>query len=347
MGLASILAVTLTPAIAALVIRGRMRGEEANPVNRWLIAGYAPVVRSVVRYRKSVILVAALLTAGTAWPFLQLGSEFMPPLNEGAILYMPTAPPGMSITEASRVLQSMDRQLRSFPEVASVFGKMGRARTATDPAPIGMVETVVVLKPREEWREGLTWDDLIAEMDEKLQYPGMPNVWWMPIQTRTEMLSTGIRSQLGIKVFGDDLAEIEASAVEIERAVQEVPGTRSAFAERSTGGFFSDFTVNRREAARYGLSVADLNEVIMAGVGGVDVSQTVEGRVRLPPESQVRPDWCIVATPGRCFQPASLNSIMRRTGTTCRTSFWLRRAHYHSHPRKAHRHKIRRRYSGS
>ncbi len=234
MGLASILAVTLTPAIAALVIRGRMRGEEANPLNRWLIVGYAPVVRFVVRYRKSVIVAAALLTVGTAWSFLQLGSEFMPPLNEGAILYMPTAPPGMSVTEASRVLQSMDRQLRTFPEVARVFGKIGRARTATDPAPIGMVETVVVLKPREEWRPGLTWDDLIAEMDRKLQYTGMPNVWWMPIQTRTEMLSTGIRSQLGIKVFGDDLAEIEATAVEVERAVQEVPGTRSAFAERST-----------------------------------------------------------------------------------------------------------------
>jgi len=280
MGFAAILAVTLAPAIAALVIRGRMRGEEANPLNRWLITGYAPVVRFTIRHRKSVIAAAALLTLGTAWPFVQLGSEFMPPLNEGAILYMPTAPPGMSITEASRVLQSMDRQLRTFPEVERVFGKIGRARTATDPAPIGMVETVVVLRPREEWREGLTWDGLIAEMDQTLQYPGMPNVWWMPIQTRTEMLSTGIRSQLGIKVFGDDLAEIERTAVAIERAVQEVPGTRSAFAERSTGGFFADFTVNRREAARYGLSVAELNDVIMAGVGGVEVSQTVEGRER-------------------------------------------------------------------
>jgi len=282
MGLASVLAVTLTPAIAALVIRGRMRGEEANPLNRWLIAAYAPAVRFVVRRRKAVIAAAAALTAMSVWPFLQLGSEFMPPLNEGAILYMPTAPPGMSVTEASLILQSMDRQLRTFPEVVSVFGKMGRSRTATDPAPIGMVETVVILKPREEWRKGLTWDDLIAEMDRKLQYPGMPNIWWMPIQTRTEMLSTGIRSPLGIKVFGDDLKQIEETAVKIERAVVEVPGARSAYAERSTGGFFADFSVNRREAARYGVSVADLNDVIMAGVGGINVSQTVEGRERYP-----------------------------------------------------------------
>ena len=282
MGLASVLAVTLTPAIAALVIRGRMRGEEANPLNRWLIAAYAPAVRFVVRRRKAVIAAAAVLTTMSVWPFLQLGSEFMPPLNEGAILYMPTAPPGMSVTEASLILQSMDRQLRTFPEVVSVFGKMGRSRTATDPAPIGMVETVVILKPREKWRKGLTWDDLIAEMDRKLQYPGMPNIWWMPIQTRTEMLSTGIRSPLGIKVFGDDLKQIEETAVKIERAVVEVPGARSAYAERSTGGFFADFSVNRREAARYGLSVADLNDVIMAGVGGLNVSQTVEGRERYP-----------------------------------------------------------------
>jgi Cu(I)/Ag(I) efflux system membrane protein CusA/SilA len=280
MGLASILAVTLTPAIAALVIRGRLRGEEANPLNRWLVAGYGPVVRFVVRHRRSVIVAGALLTSATAWPFLQLGTEFMPPLNEGALLYMPTAPPGMSVTEASRVLQSMDRQLRSFPEVARVFGKIGRAESATDPAPIGMVETVVVLEPREQWRPGLTWDGLIAEMDRKLAYPGMPNVWWMPIQTRTEMLSTGIRSQLGIKVFGDDPGEIERTAVAIERAVKAVAGTRSAYAERSTGGFFADFSVDRREAARYGLSVAELNDVILAGVGGVEVSETVEGRER-------------------------------------------------------------------
>ena len=176
----------------------------------------------------------------------------------------------------------MDRRLREFPEVERVFGKMGRARTATDPAPIGMVETVVLLKPKDEWRKGLTWDDLIAEMDTKLRFPGMPNVWWMPIQTRTEMLSTGIRSQLGIKVFGDNLDQIEEAAVAIEQAVADVPGTRSAFAERSTGGFFADFEVNRREAARYGLEVSDVNDIIMSAIGGMNVAETVEGRERYP-----------------------------------------------------------------
>ncbi len=282
MGFAAILAVTLTPALAALFIRGRIRGEHRNPLNRWLVAAYTPVVRLAVRFRKSAIALALVLMAVTVPAYLELGSEFMPPLNEGVILYMPTAPPGMSIGEASQILQNMDRRLRRFPEVASVFGKIGRADSATDPAPIGMVETIVVLKPREEWRSGVTWDGLLAEMDGELRYPGMPNVWWMPIQTRTEMLSTGIRSQLGIKVYGDSLEQIEATAVAIERAVVDVPGTRSAFAERSTGGFFADFEVDRREAARYGLSIADVNEIVMTAIGGMTVSETIEGRERYP-----------------------------------------------------------------
>src|SRR5690606_31010422 len=196
--------------------------------------------------------------------------------------YMPTASHGMSVTDASNVLKAMDRQLKQIPEVVSVFGKMGRARSATDPAPIGMAETTIVLKPRSEWRQGLTWDGLIQEMDQKLSYPGMPNIWWMPIQTRTEMLATGVRSPLGIQVFGDDLATIEKTAIAIEQAVSNIPGTRSAFAERSTGGFYVDFEVKREEAARYGLSVADINEVIMTALGGVPVSETVEGRERYP-----------------------------------------------------------------
>lgn len=282
MGFAALLAVTLTPALAALLIRGRIRGEATNPLNRWLVAAYSPVVRLVVRFRKSAICLAVAVMALSIPFYFELGTEFMPPLNEGAILYMPTAPPGMSITEASQVLQSMDRKLLEFPEVERVFGKIGRARTATDPAPIGMVETVVTLKPRDQWRPGLTWDALIAEMDAEMRYPGMPNVWWMPIQTRTEMLSTGIRSQLGIKVFGDDLEEIERTAIAIEKVVAQVPGTRSAFAERSTGGFFADFEVDRRAAARYGLSVADVSDVIMSAVGGMNVSETIEGRERYP-----------------------------------------------------------------
>src|SRR5690606_16382123 len=265
-----------------LFIRGKVLREDKNPLNRWLVAGYAPVVRFVVQYRKTVIVAALLAMALTVPIFFRLGSEFMPPLNEGAILYMPTAPPGMSVTEASNVLKAMDRQLKQIPEVVSVFGKMGRARSATDPAPIGMAETTIVLKPRSEWRQGLTWDGLIQEMDQKLSYPGMPNIWWMPIQTRTEMLATGVRSPLGIQVFGDDLATIEKTAIAIEQAVSNIPGTRSAFAERSTGGFYVDFEVKREEAARYGLSVADINEVIMTALGGVPVSETVEGRERYP-----------------------------------------------------------------
>ncbi len=282
MGFAAVLAVTLTPALAALVVRGKIVREGKNPLNRWLVAAYTPVVRFVVKHRKAVVLVALLAMAVTVPAYLRLGSEFMPPLNEGAILYMPTAPPGMSVTDASNVLQQMDRQLMQFPEVVSVFGKIGRARSATDPAPIGMVETTIVLKPKSEWREGHTWQDLVREMDEKLQYPGMPNIFWMPIQTRTEMLATGIRSPLGIQVFGDDLATIERTAVKIEKAVATIPGTRSAFAERSTGGFFVDFKVKREEAARYGLRVEDVSQVLMTAVGGMQVTETVEGRERYP-----------------------------------------------------------------
>ena len=282
MGFAAILAVTATPALAVLFIRGTIKGEEKNPLNRWLIALYTPVVRFVVRHRWSVIAAAVVAMALTIPAWVRLENEFMPPLNEGAVLYMPTAPPGMSATEAANVLQSMDRELKKIPEVVSVFGKMGRAETATDPAPIGMAETTVVLKPKEEWRKGLTWELLIREMDEKLQYPGMPNIFWMPIQTRTEMLATGIRSPLGIQVFADDLETIEKAALEIERVVPMVAGTRSAFAERSTGGFYVDVKVKREEAARYGLRVKDINEVVMTAIGGENIAETVEGRERYP-----------------------------------------------------------------
>ena len=282
MGFAAILAVTLTPALAALMIRGKIRSEERNPLNRWLVAAYTPVVRFVVDHRKSVIVAAILLMVFTAPAYFRLGNEFMPPLNEGAILYMPTAPMGMSVSEATKVLQSMDKQLREFPEVESVFGKMGRAETPTDPAPIGMAEITIVLKPRDEWREGMTWDGLIAEMDQELQYPGMANVWWMPVQTRTEMLATGVRSPLGIQVFGDDVETIEKAAIAIENAVSQVPGTRSAFAERSAGGFYIDVVVKREEAARHGLTVADINEVVTSAIGGMEIAETIEGRERYP-----------------------------------------------------------------
>ena len=283
MGFSAILAITLIPALSVLLIRGKIRGSK-NGLNRVMIAIYSPVVRFAVRFRAGVIIIAMIALIATLPTFFKLGSEFMPPLNEGSILYMPTTLPGMSIAEAGKVLQSMDKQLKTFPEVERVFGKIGRSTSPTDPAPLSMVETVITLKPKDQWRSGLSWDDLIAEMDAKLQYPGMPNIWWMPIQTRTEMLSTGIRSGLGIKVFGDNLADIEATAVRIEQALQQdkktAAYTRSAFAERLTGGYYLDFSVDRNKIARYGLTVDDVQEVLSVAVGGLTVTQTIEGRER-------------------------------------------------------------------
>ena len=280
MGFSAVLAVTLTPALVALLIRGRVRKERDHPISRILHQLYVPVVYMVVRHRWRVVAGAVIAMVLTVPAALRLDSEFMPPLNEGAILYMPSAPPGMSITEAGNIVQAMDRQLMEIPEVVSVLGKMGRADTATDPAPLGMAETTIILKPRDEWREGLTWEDLVDELDAKLQYPGMPNVWWMPIQTRTEMLATGIRSPLAVQVFGEDLASIERAAIDIERALTDVPGTRSVFAERSTGGFYVDFEINREEAARYGLRVAQIQAAVQTAIGGRNVTEIVEGRRR-------------------------------------------------------------------
>ncbi len=281
MAFAAILAVTLTPALAMLLVRGRIRPERDQPIARAIIRAYTPVLEWAVRKRGWVIGGALLIVLSTIPIVLALGTEFMPPLNEGTILYMPTAPPGMSETESASVLQQMDRRLVAVPEIEHAFGKIGRARTATDPAPPGMAETVVSLKPESEWRRGLTWSGLIAELDRKLRFPGMPNLWWMPIQTRNEMLSTGVRSPVAVKVFGPTLAGIESTSVAIERALAAVPGTRSAYAERLTGGYFLDFDVNREQAARYGLAVGDVQEVIEAAVGGVTAGQTLNGRERL------------------------------------------------------------------
>jgi len=280
---AALLSVTLIPALAVLLIRGRIRGDR-NWLNKVLQAGYAPVVRLAVRWRWLVVAGALAAMVATVPVYRGLGNEFMPPLNEGSILYMPTALPGISIEEATRVLQTMNRELKKFPEVERVFGKVGRSTSATDPAPLSMIETNIMLKPKTEWREGMTWDKLIGEMDNAMRFPGMPNIWWMPIQTRTEMLATGIRSSLGIKVFGPDLATIEQTGVDIERALLEdertAPYTRSAFAERATGGYFLDFDIDRKAAARFGLNVDDVQDVIEAAMGGVKVSETVEGRER-------------------------------------------------------------------
>jgi Cu(I)/Ag(I) efflux system membrane protein CusA/SilA len=278
----AVLAITLAPALMTLLVRGRIFSEKRHPISRFLIWLYTPVIHFVLRFRKTVIALAAAALALSIPAFQRLGSEFMPPLNEGSILYMPTSLPGMSVTEAKKALQRQDEILAQFPEVERVFGKVGRARTATDPAPLSMVETTVTLRPESEWRPGMDWDKLVAEMDAVLRFPGMPNIWWMPIQTRTEMLATGIRSPIGIKVFGPELETIERLAVEIERAIREIPGTRSAFAERVTGGYFVDFEIRRKEAARYGLTVEQVEEIIQTAIGGMNIDQTVEGRERYP-----------------------------------------------------------------
>tara|TARA_R110002049_G_scaffold72267_1_gene186433 strand:+ start:10164 stop:13379 length:3216 start_codon:yes stop_codon:yes gene_type:complete len=280
---AALLSVTLIPALAVLLIKGKIRGEDSL-LNRTLKAGYAPVVKFAVRWRWPVVIAAVLALVATVPVYRTLGNEFMPPLNEGSILYMPTALPGISIEEATRVMQTMDRELKKFPEVERVFGKVGRSTSPTDPAPLSMIETNIMLKPQSEWRDGMTWDKLIGEMDSAMRFPGMPNIWWMPIQTRTEMLATGIRSALGIKIFGPDLGVIERTGVDIERALLDdertAPYTRSAFAERATGGYFLDFDIDRQAAARFGLNVNDVQSVIEAAMGGVKVSETVEGRER-------------------------------------------------------------------
>jgi len=277
---AALLSVTLVPALMLLFIRGRIIPEARNPVNRFLIWVYRPVIAGVLRWRKLTITLAVIALIASVYPASKLGSEFMPTLNEGTLLYMPTALPGMSITRAAELMQVQNRIIKSFPEVASVFGKAGRANTATDPAPIEMFETVINLRPEAEWRAGMTMDKLIAELDSALQFPGVANAWTMPIRARIDMLSTGIRTPIGIKVFGSDLEEMEKLARQIEAVVKAVPGTTSAFAERITGGYYLNIEPDRRQLARYGLAVGELLDVIATALGGERVTTTVEGRER-------------------------------------------------------------------
>jgi len=279
---ATALSVTLAPVLMVALIRGRIRAETRNPLNWLLITLYRPLLSVVLRVRWLTVIVAVAAVGLTVPIFMRLGAEFMPPLNEGTILYMPTTVPGLSIPEGTKVLQVQDRLLMEFPEVERVFGKMGKATTATDPAFTGMAEITVTLKPESQWRAGMTWDRLLDEMDERLRIPGFPNIWWMPIQTRTEMITTGVRSPVGIKVLGPDLKQIEAIGKEIERVLASVPGTRSAFAERLNEGYYLDLIVNRREAARYGLNVGDVQTLITSAIGGENVTTTVEGRERYP-----------------------------------------------------------------
>ncbi|MCC6622896.1 MAG: efflux RND transporter permease subunit [Deltaproteobacteria bacterium] len=282
MGFAALLAVTLTPALVALVVRGRLLAEHDNVLNRLLVRAYTPVVRFTVRHRGLVIGLAVMAMVATVPAFLRLEGEFMPPLEETDLLYMPTSPPGMSETVAIRTMQTMNDLIRGFPEVAAVFGKAGRAETATDPAPLSMFETVIRLEPRDRWRDGKTLDDLRKELDDVLTFPGMPNLFWMPVQTRTEMLSTGIRSNLGVKIFGPDQATIERTAAAIEAALGPVRGTRRAFAEREAGGFYVDVVIDRLAAARWGLSAREINMVIETAIAGMPITRTVEGLQRYP-----------------------------------------------------------------
>jgi len=276
----ALLSVTLVPVLMLLFVRGKILPEQKNPINRVLIAIYRPVIAVVLRHKGMTLVVAALVLLLSAWPASRLGSEFMPTLNEGTLLYMPASLPGMSVTKAAELLQQQDRIIKSFPEVESVFGKAGRATTATDPAPLEMFETVINLKPETQWRSGMTVDKLIAQMDTALQFPGVANSWTMPIKARTDMLSTGIRTPIGIKVFGTDLAEMEKLAKQIERVVRKVPGTTSAYAERLTGGYYLDVEPDLRQLARYGLTVGEVQDVIAAALGGQMVTTTVEGRER-------------------------------------------------------------------
>jgi copper/silver efflux system protein len=280
MAAAALLSVTLVPALMLVFVRGRMVPEHKNPVNRVLIWIYRPVIRTALRYKAATILIALIVLVGSLWPASRLGTEFMPTLNEGTLFYMPTTLPGLSVTKAAQLLQTQDKIIKTFPEVASVSGKAGRATTATDPAPTEMFETVINLKPESEWRPGMSIAKLIADMDKALQFPGVSNAWTMPIKARIDMLATGIRTPVGVKVFGTDLAEMEKVARQIEAAVRTVPGTTSAFAERIIGGYYLNIDPNRAQLARYGLMITDVQDVIATALGAEAVTTTVEGRER-------------------------------------------------------------------
>ena len=282
MAAASLLSITIVPVLMGYWVRGRIRPESENPISRGLIRLYDPVLHFVLRWKWSVIVAAVALTASAAVPVSRLGSEFMPPLWEGDILYMPTTFPGISITKARQILQQTDKIIRSFPEVHSVFGKVGRAETATDPAPLSMIETTIMLKPPSEWRPGMTPDKLISEMDRALQFPGLTNAWTMPIKTRIDMLSTGIKTPVGVKVSGPDLQTLEDIGKQVEAVIRRVPGTLSVYSERVMGGNYLNFNINREEIARYGLTVGDVQDVIASAIGGMNITTTVEGLERYP-----------------------------------------------------------------
>ena len=283
MAASAILAITLVPVLMGYFLRGKITAEEKNPINRLLHQLHTPVLRLAMQHRSITLILAAVLLAATYYPYAQLGSEFMPPLDEGDILYMPTTFPGISITKAKELVQQTDKILARFPEVASVFGKAGRAETATDPAPLSMLETTIRLKPKAEWPDpSKTIKQLMAEMDRAIQFPGLANSWTMPIKTRTDMLATGIKTPVGIKVSGPDLSVLQKLTRDIEQVMKKLPETTSAFGDRSVGGYYLDFTINRDNAARYGLTVGAVQDVIATAIGGMNITETVEGLERYP-----------------------------------------------------------------
>jgi Cu(I)/Ag(I) efflux system membrane protein CusA/SilA len=283
MALASLLSITLVPVLMTIFIRGRrLKPESANPVSRFFTWLYEPVLRGALRFKWTALLVNFSVVPLMIPLLFMIGSEFMPPLYEGSMLYMPTSPPGMSITEATRLLQVQDKLLRQVPEVEQVFGTVGRGTTPTDNSPMGMVNTTVVLKPRDQWRRGMTFEQLHADMDSRLQFPGFPNVWTQPIRNRLDMLLTGIKTPVGIKIFGADLDVIQGIGQQVERILQQIPGTRSVYAERVSQGYFTDIRIDRQAIARLGLTIEDVQDVIQSALGGENVTQTVEGRERYP-----------------------------------------------------------------
>ena len=282
MAAAAGLAVTLIPVLMGYLIRGRIPDEQANPLNRGLIAAYRPLLDAVLRFPKATLALAVVVLVASLWPLQHIGSEFMPQLDEGDLLYMPTALPGLSAGKAAELLQQTDRLIRTVPEVKSVYGKAGRAASATDPAPLVMFETTIQLKPRDEWRPGMTPDKLVDDLDKTVRVPGLTNIWVPPIRNRLDMLATGIKSPVGVKVLGPELAVIDRLTGEIERALKPVPGVTSAFAERLTGGRYVDVDIRREAAARYGLNIADVQSVVSSAVGGMNIGETVEGLQRFP-----------------------------------------------------------------
>jgi Cu(I)/Ag(I) efflux system membrane protein CusA/SilA len=279
---AAALAVTLIPILMGYLIRGHIPDEKRNPLNRWLIAAYHPLLDRVLRRPGITLLIALGFLVTTLWPISHLGGEFMPPLDEGDLLYMPSALPGLSAAKAAELLQQTDRLIKTIPEVAHVFGKAGRAETATDPAPMEMFETTIQFKPRDQWRPGLTPESLVAELDRVVRVPGLSNVWIPPIRNRIDMLATGIKSPIGVKISGPDIATIETVALAVERVAKSVRGVSSAFAERLSGGLYITIDIDREKAARYGLNIRDVQSVVTHLIGGEAVGETVEGTARYP-----------------------------------------------------------------